>query len=38
MKRGALNLNKFADWEVGEDYDCQKLLGTGSYGQVCLAI
>ena len=36
-KRGSLGLNKFADWEVGEDYVCEKQLGTGSYGSVCLA-
>jgi len=29
---------KFTDWEVGKDYDCQKLLGTGSYGSVAMAI
>lgn len=30
-------MNKFADWEVGSDYECEKLLGTGSYGSVCMA-
>lgn len=29
---------KFTDWEVGKDYECQKLLGTGSYGSVAMAI
>jgi mitogen-activated protein kinase 1/3 len=28
---------KFSDWEVGDDYECKKLLGKGSYGSVCLA-
>ena len=37
-KRGSLGLNKFADWEVGDNYVCEKLLGTGSYGSVCMAI
>ena len=23
------------DWDVGEDYECISLLGTGSYGSVC---
>ena len=32
-----LGLNQFADWEVGTDYICEKMLGTGSYGKVCLA-
>lgn len=30
-------LDQFADWEVGEDYKCEKLLGKGSYGAVCSA-
>lgn len=30
--------HKFTDWEVGKDYECQKLLGTGSYGSVAMAI
>jgi len=30
--------SKFVDWEVGENYECQKLLGTGSYGSVAMAI
>ena len=29
---------KFADWEVGDDYECIKLLGQGSYGSVCSAL
>jgi mitogen-activated protein kinase 1/3 len=33
-----LGLNKFADWEVGDNYSCEKLLGTGSYGSVCMAL
>ena len=36
-RRGNLGLNQFQDWEVGEDYTCEKLLGTGSYGKVALA-
>ena len=28
----------FSDWTVGADYECQKLLGKGSYGAVCQAI
>ena len=39
MKRGkTLNLNKFNDWEVGPDYEVQKLLGSGSYGNVAKAL
>lgn len=38
MKRKSLNVGQFADWEVGEDYECVKLLGQGSYGAVCSAI
>lgn len=30
-------LDQFADWDVGEDYKCEKLLGKGSYGAVCSA-
>ena len=29
---------QFEDWEVGEDYECVKILGQGSYGAVCSAI
>ena len=36
-RRGNLGLNKFSDWEVGNNYECEKLLGTGSYGSVCMA-
>ena len=32
-----LNQNQFADWLVGDDYTCERLLGTGSYGKVALA-
>ena len=32
-----LSQKQFTDWEVGEDYTCEKLLGTGSYGKVALA-
>ena len=35
--RGNLGLNQFQDWEVGDDYVCERLLGTGSYGKVALA-
>lgn len=37
MKKGK-TLPKFTDWQVGKDYECQKLLGTGSYGSVAMAI
>ncbi len=37
-KRKSLNMGQFADWEVGEEYECIKLLGQGSYGAVCSAI
>jgi len=30
--RKKLSMNKFADWEVGKDYECVKMLGSGSYG------
>ena len=30
--RKGLGLNQFQDWEVGEDYELVKLLGSGSYG------
>jgi len=38
-KRGDLGLgfgnkNQFQSWEVGANYKCEKLLGSGSYGQV----
>ncbi len=36
-KRSNLGLNQFSDWEVGTDYACEKILGTGSYGKVALA-
>lgn len=39
MKRKTLNTqNQFADWEVGSEYECLKLLGQGSYGAVCSAL
>lgn len=34
---GNLGLNQFSDWDVGTDYVCEKILGTGSYGKVALA-
>lgn len=38
MPRKALDMqSKFADWEVGSEYECVKLLGQGSYGAVCSA-
>jgi mitogen-activated protein kinase 1/3 len=37
MRKG-LNINQFADWEVGENYELVKILGQGSYGQVASAI
>lgn len=37
-KRKSLNMDQFADWEVGSDYECVKILGQGSYGAVCSAI
>jgi len=39
MKRQGLGITggQFADWEVGEDYECIKILGQGSYGAVCSA-
>lgn len=30
-------MNQFENWQVGSDYVCEKLLGTGSYGKVALA-
>jgi len=38
MKRKGLDLNKFADWDVGKNYELIKLLGSGSYGAVASAI
>lgn len=38
MLKGKSKSHKFTDWEVGKDYDCQKLLGSGSYGSVAMAI
>lgn len=38
MKRKGLGIDKFADWHVGRNYECVKLLGQGSYGAVCSAI
>jgi len=35
---GNLGLKQFADWEVGTDYVVEKMLGTGSYGKVALAL
>ena len=29
---------EFASWAVGTDYVCERLLGTGSYGKVVLAL
>ena len=37
-KRKGLGIDRFADWEVGRNYECVKLLGQGSYGAVCSAI
>jgi len=38
MKRKSLNLGQFSDWEVGDDYECIKILGQGSYGAVASAV
>jgi mitogen-activated protein kinase 1/3 len=38
QRKNLLGNNQFADWEVGTDYQCVKILGQGSYGQVCSAI
>ena len=32
-----MGLNQFSNWEVGDDYTCERILGTGSYGKVALA-
>lgn len=32
-----MHTSEFANWNVGEDYVCERLLGTGSYGKVVLA-
>lgn len=41
-KRGDLGLGmkakQFQSWEVGQNYKCEKLLGSGSYGQVAQAL
>lgn len=31
-------LAEFAEWEVGSNYECEKIIGVGSYGSVCRAI
>lgn len=31
-KGGLLGLNQFTDWEVGDEYELVKVLGSGSYG------
>ena len=41
MKQVNLGFNaksEFDDWEVGEDYEVRKLIGSGSYGCVAEAI
>lgn len=38
MSKSKSKQHKFTDWEVGKDYECQKLLGSGSYGSVAMAI
>jgi mitogen-activated protein kinase 1/3 len=38
MKASKSKTQKFTDWEVGKDYECSKLLGSGSYGSVAMAI
>ena len=30
--------NQFKNWDVGTNYKCEKILGSGSYGQVAQAI
>ena len=41
-KRGnlglAIDINQFENWEVGPNYKCEKLLGSGSYGLVAQAL
>ena len=38
MKKRTSGLGlKFADWDVGSNYECEKILGTGSYGSVVMA-
>ena len=37
MSKKSKMLDMFADWEVGSDYKCEKLLGKGSYGAVAMA-
>ena len=37
--KGKFSIKKmFSDWDVGADYQCIKVLGAGSYGQVASAI
>lgn len=33
-----MNTDQFKKWEVGSNYKCEKLLGSGSYGQVAQAL
>lgn len=35
---GAPSTSQFSDWQVGPNYECSRLLGTGSYGKVALAV
>ena len=37
-KRLGLSLNKFADWQVGNEYEIVKAMGQGSYADVVSAI
>jgi len=30
--------SEFADWDVGGDYEVEKIIGIGSYGSVCRAL
>ena len=32
-----MKANKFKDWEIGSNYKCEKVLGSGSYGSVAMA-